>query len=202
MKKEKFASSQENKFLNQIRILSDPGMLDSLIRVDYRDPSLEEIIYKIQGRISVEDLSVITPGDIIRHINYAFPIDYRATLAVRKFRESSEISLLLGDYFLPGEDYPYMAVCIHKALLGQAVSSMYGISSRIIDFGFHGQLKNGEWDSKGGMHAALLFEDRKGNTFIGDSHKGLYLFKSEYLSMFLNPQVFFDDLVVFSPQTN
>lgn len=169
---------------------------DQSITIEETDAPFQEIVSLVMQAINNETPTV---GDIALKISEIYPIDHRATTAVRNIRATSEKPLPLSTYFQPGEDYPYAAVCVHKTLLAQAVASQYGLNPTIADFSFSGQIKNGENDNKSGMHAALVYIDKNGQKRIADAHKGIDSTYEEYWENFEGVQIFMQDTTVFAP---
>lgn len=168
--------------------------LDPLIEISPDDAKLKQIVGDIRSKIKEPTLQ-----SVVKAVYETYPQIPEAQQAIRDLRASDSEPIPLGNYFDPGEGYAYKAVCVHKALLSQAVASTYGITTQIVDFGFMGQIKDFEDNGEAGMHSALKETDQEGKVWIGDSHKGIYEEYDDYWKRFTNPQIFLEDTVVFAP---
>lgn len=164
----------------------EDGMVDPHVIVSANDIALKTILEYFYQQLKH---SIPTPKNIVATVNKLYPIDTRATTHVRKFRKDTSQAKLLGDYFVSEGDVPYTAVCIHKAMLTQALLSLFGIDSSLITFGFAAQIKDGVSDNQAGIHSVLVIKGEREN-IIADAHKRICLSESEYFSLFQGHQVF------------
>lgn len=164
-------------------------LVDRHTQISPEDEKLVAVIEQVRSAIKDTAPSL---KQIVDTIHTLYPRASSATAAVEKYRLGSKAKLL-GEYF--ESEQVYDAVCIHKALLAQAVASTYGIRTELIDFGFQGQIFEGESDNISGMHAALLDEDG----FVADPHKGLYELRKTYFERFDQVNIFEQGRVIFTP---
>lgn len=168
------------------------------IEISENDLNLKRVIAELRVEIGKEDP---TMEEIVAVVSKRFPRNPKVTENIRRER-SMGLSRKLGDFFVPNpEDLPYTAMCIHKALLTQALSSTFGLRTKLTSFGMKGQIRDfSRSDNISGMHAVLTYIDPKaGEIMCADSHKGIYEKLDDYWKRFDSPKVIYKDEVIFTP---
>jgi hypothetical protein len=162
-------------------------LADPYTTITPEDGVLKLILENLISELSAQP----TINQIVDVIHQNYPRDTAVTAYTRNYRHESDKAMPLGKYFQSQDEVPYSAVCVHKALLGQALLSFYGYSSGLINFGFRGQINYGISDGEAGMHSVLRTEtDNK--MLIADPHKGICESESDYFKRF-------DDFQIFDP---
>jgi hypothetical protein len=169
------------------------NLADPHTNISPEDTALHDVIIAIREQLGEPEK--VTVKSIIEAIHKEYPPSPTTTTALREYRKGVKAQKL-GYYFQPKAEQPIRAMCIHKALLAQAVASTYGLETQLIDFGFDGQFRNGRNDNIPGMHAVIR---NKKDSKIADPQKNLYEDEETYFQGYDNFIIFEQGRIIFSP---
>ncbi|RJQ28038.1 hypothetical protein C4577_00210 [Candidatus Parcubacteria bacterium] len=175
------------------------SLVDPHVIISEKDQKFIETVEKV---IKVFKGETVTPELISQTIHSMFPGRENSSNEIREFRSWAK-AIPLGEYFQPVGDVPYMAVCIHNALLAQAVASCYGLHTSLLEFSFDGQKRNEVIDNEVGLHASLRVLDKDKSGMILDPQKGTYEPEEKYWKRFINPTLIHPTVepVIFTPDS-